>query len=220
MEIHEVRLTLAFGVSLPRLLERRFGHQAQWLGSARRGIFGALNRIKELLMNVATKPPAQKVTGPRINWAEQSPELAKKFTEVVIALRASSIEESIIDLVNIRASQLNGCSFCLDMHVKQAKLHGERELRLYHLAAWRDSTLFAPRERAALAWTEVLTKLPEQGVPDEIYDRVRTQLSEKEISDLSFAVMVINSWNRLNVGFKTVPGSADSKYGLDKAALK
>ena len=172
-------------------------------------------------MNIATKSaaPAKTQNGHRINWAEQSPELVRKFTEVVLALRASSIEESMVDLVNIRASQLNGCSFCLDMHVKQAKMHGERELRLYHLAAWRDSTLFTPRERAALAWTEVLTKLPEQGVPDEIYDRVRTQLSEKEISDLSFAVMVINSWNRLNVGFKTVPGSADAMYGLDKAGL-
>jgi AhpD family alkylhydroperoxidase len=177
--------------------------------------------FKEIFMNIATKPaaPAKTQNGPRINWAEQSPDLVKKFTEVVLALRASSIEASIVDLVNIRASQLNGCSFCLDMHVKQAKMHGERELRLYHLAAWRDSTLFTPRERAALAWTEVLTKLPEQGVPDEIYDRVRTQLSEKEISDLSFAVMVINSWNRLNVGFKTVPGSADAVYGLDKAGL-
>lgn len=173
-------------------------------------------------MNIVTKPQAQAGTqnGPRINWAEQSPELVKKFTEIVMALRASSIEESLRGLVNIRASQLNGCTFCLDMHVKQAKLQGERELRLYHLAAWRDSTLFTPRERAALAWTEVLTKLPEQGgVPDEIYGRVRTQLSEKEISDLSFAVMVINSWNRLNVGFRTVPGSADAKYGLDKAGL-
>ena len=143
-------------------------------------------------MNIATKPAASAKTqnGPRINWAQQSPDLVKKFTEVALALRASSIEASIVDLVNIRASQLNGCSFCLDMHVKQAKMHGERELRLYHLAAWRDSTLFTPRERAALAWTEVLTKLPEQGVPDEIYDRVRTQLSEKEISDLSFTVMV------------------------------
>jgi AhpD family alkylhydroperoxidase len=175
-------------------------------------------------MNIATKPSAhagaQKVAGPRVNYAEQSPELLKKFTEVLAATRTSSIEESIRDLVNIRASQLNGCAFCLDMHVKQAKMHGERELRLYHLATWRDSTLFAPRERAALAWTEILTKLPEQGVPDDIYERVRTQLSEKEISDLSFIVMVINSWNRLNIGFKTVPGSADAKFGLEKAGLK
>jgi AhpD family alkylhydroperoxidase len=175
-------------------------------------------------MNIATKPSAhagaQKVAGPRVNYAEQSPELLKKFTEVLAATRTSSIEESIRDLVNNRASQLNGCAFCLDMHVKQAKMHGERELRLYHLATWRDSTLFAPRERAALAWTEILTKLPEQGVPDDIYERVNTQLSEKEISDLSFIVMVINSWNRLNIGFKTVPGSADAKFGLEKAGLK
>jgi AhpD family alkylhydroperoxidase len=173
-------------------------------------------------MNIATKPSPSHAgqDGPRVNWPRQSPELAKKFTEVVTALRSSAIEESIIDLVNIRASHLNGCTFCLDIHIKQAKLHGERELRLYHLAAWRDSPLFTPRERAALAWTDVLTRLPDQGVPDEIYDRVRTQLSEKEISDLSFAVMVINGWNRLNVGFKTVPGSADAIYGLDRAALK
>ena len=78
------------------------------------------------------------------------------------------------------------------MHVKQAKIHGERELRLYHLAAWRDSTLFAPRERAALAWTEVLTRLPKQGVPDDIDERVRTQLSEKEISDLPFVVQILS----------------------------
>lgn len=172
-------------------------------------------------MNIATKSPAQAGNQhrPRVNWAERSPELVKKFTGVAMALSTSSIEESILDLVNIRASQLNGCSFCLDMHVKQAKMRGERELRLYHLAAWRDSTLFAPRERAALAWTDALTKLPDQGVSDEIYERVRTQLSEKEISDLSFAVMVINAWNRLNVGFKTVPGSADAMYGLDKTGL-
>jgi AhpD family alkylhydroperoxidase len=182
------------------------------------------NVFKEIFMNVATKPPAdaaaQKVPAPRVDYAEQSPELLKKFTELLVATRSSSIEEPIRDLVNIRASQMHGCAFCLDMHVKQAKLHGERELRLYHLATWRDSTLFVPRERAALAWTEVLTKLPEQGVPEDIYERVRTQLSEQEISDLSFVIMVINSWNRLNVGFKTVPGSADAKFGLDKAGLK
>ncbi|CAN7143181.1 carboxymuconolactone decarboxylase family protein [Rhizobium sp. LjRoot254] len=156
----------------------------------------------------------------RVNYATQSPELLKKFTEFLAATRESAIEEPIRDLVAIRAAQLNGCTFCLDMHVKQAKVHGERELRLYHLASWRDSTLFIPRERAALAWTEVLTKIPEQGVPDELYERVRSQLSEKEISDLSFIIMVVNSWNRLNIGFKTVPGSADAKFGLDKSGLK
>lgn len=156
----------------------------------------------------------------RANYLQQSPELFKKVLELSNAVKESAIEEKTLGLVAIRASQLNGCSFCLDMHVKEAKIRGERELRLYHIAAWRESTLFIPRERAALAWTEVLTKLPEQGVPDDIYERVRSQLSEKEISDLTFAVMTINAWNRLNVAFKTIPGSSDTALGLDKAGLK
>ena len=155
----------------------------------------------------------------RINYMEQSPELTKKFMEFSHQLAKGSIDQSIIDLVSIRASQINGCTFCIDMHVKEAKIHGERELRLYHLASWRESTLFIPRERAALAWTEVLTKLPDGGVPDDVYDRVRTQLSEKELSDLTFIVMQANAWNRLNVAFKTVPGSQDATFGLDKAQL-
>ena len=155
----------------------------------------------------------------RVDYAKQSPELLKKFVEFLNAIKEGAIEESIRDLVVIRASQINRCAFCLDMHVKQARLHGERELRLYHLAAWRESTLFAPRERAALAWTEALTLLSDQGVPDELYERVRTQLSEKEISDLTFLVMSTNAWSRLNIGFKSVPGSADKLFGLDKAAL-
>ena len=155
----------------------------------------------------------------RIDYQQQSPELFKKFVEFSLLTHKSTIEQSLIDLVNTRASQINGCAFCLDMHVKEATIHGERPLRLHHLAAWRESTLFLPRERAALAWTEALTQLPPQGVPDEIYDRVRTQLSEKEISDLTFLVMAINAWNRIHVGFRIVPGTADKAYGLDKAGL-
>ncbi|NNH64967.1 carboxymuconolactone decarboxylase family protein [Rhizobium laguerreae] len=155
----------------------------------------------------------------RLNYAQQSPELFKRFMEFSMALKSSVIDEKLQALVEIRASQINGCGFCLDMHVKQAKIHGETELRLYHVAIWRESNLFIPRERAALAWTEALTKLPEGGVPDEIYERVRGQLSEKEISDLTFVVMAINAWNRVNVGFKTVPGTADKAYGLDRAGL-
>ena len=102
---------------------------------------------------------------------------------------------------------------------KQAKIHGERELRMYHIATWRESNLFEPRERAALAWTEVLTQLPAQGVPEELYQRVRGQFSEKEISDLTFMIMTINAWNRVNVAFTPVPGSLDKAWGLDKAGL-
>lgn len=155
----------------------------------------------------------------RINYTQQSPELFKKFVEFTTACKQGAIEERVFDLVVVRVAQINGCAFCLDMHVKQAKIHGERELRLYHLTSWRESTLYIPRERAALAWAEALTRLPDQGVPDEIYDRVRTQLSDKEVSDLCFIVMQANAWNRLNVGFRTVPGSADSAFGLDKAQL-
>ena len=155
----------------------------------------------------------------RINYMEQSPELFKKFLDFNLAIKQCTIEESLRELVEIRASQLNGCGFCLDMHVKQARIHGERELRLHHLAIWRESTLFVPRERAALAWTEALTRLPEQGVPAELYDRVRGQLSEKELSDLTFVVMAINAWNRVSLAMRAVPGSADKIYGLDKAGL-
>jgi AhpD family alkylhydroperoxidase len=155
----------------------------------------------------------------RINYMQQSPELFKKFLEFTNLLKNSAIEESLRDLVSIRASQINGCAFCVDMHVKEARIHGERELRIHHLAIWRESTLFSPRERAALAWMEVLTKLPEEGVSDDIYERVRGQFSEKELSDLTFEVMAINGWNRASIAFRAVPGSSDKAYGLDKANL-
>lgn len=155
----------------------------------------------------------------RLDYQQQSPELFKKFVEFSLLAHKSSIEQSLRDLVNIRASQLNGCGFCLDMHVKEATIHGERPLRLHHIASWRESQLFIPRERAALAWTEALTQLSPLGVPDDIYDRVRTQFSEKEITDLTYDVMAINAWNRINVAFRTVPGTADKAYGLDKANL-
>jgi AhpD family alkylhydroperoxidase len=155
----------------------------------------------------------------RINPLQQSPDLLRKYQEFSNQVKDSAVERTIHDLVQIRVSQINGCGFCLDMHVKEARLHGERELRIHHLPIWRESSLFSPRERAALAWAEILTRLPEHGVPDDIYDRVRTQLSEKELTDLSFAVMAINGWNRLSIGFKSVPGSADKAFGLDKAQL-
>ncbi len=155
----------------------------------------------------------------RIDYMRQSPELFRKFLAFSTALKESSIEVTTRDLMTLRASQMNGCGFCVDMHVKEAKIHGERELRLHHVAIWRESTLFSDRERAALAWTEALTQLAPHGVPDEIYDSVRAQFSEQEIADLSFVVVGINGWNRLSVGFRAVPGSADKAWGLDKAGL-
>lgn len=156
----------------------------------------------------------------RIDYQKQSPELFNKLAALSMQLGRSGLDESINLLVEIRASQINGCSFCLDMHIKQAVIHGERPLRLHHIAAWRESSLFSPRERAALAWTEVLTQLPPHGVPDDIYTHVREQFSEKELTDLTYAVMTINAWNRINVAFTSVPGTADKAYGLDKAGLE
>ncbi len=155
----------------------------------------------------------------RLNYFEQSPELTKKLFEFSEVVKNGSLGNTLLDLVNIRASQLNGCAFCLDMHCKEAKIHGEQELRIYHIPIWRESTLFSESERAALEWTEAVTRLSEGGVPDDVYERVRAQFSEAQISELTFAVGVINLWNRLNVSFRSVPGSFDEMLGLTKAGL-
>lgn len=155
----------------------------------------------------------------RINYYEVSPDLSKKLFELSTTLKSGSLDRKLIDLVNIRASLINGCAFCIDMHVKEAKIHGERELRVYHIPIWRESTLFSDKERAALEWTEAVTKLGEHGVPDEIFACVRKQFSDKEIADLTFAVAIINAWNRLSISFQSVPGSSDAAFGLTKAGL-
>lgn len=155
----------------------------------------------------------------RLDYLQQAPELFRKYLEFSMVVKKCSIDETTQHLVNVRASQLNGCAFCVDMHVKQAKIHGERELRLHHLAIWRESPLFSERERAALEWTEILTAIPASGVPDEVYRRMLGQFSEKELTELTFCVMVINGWNRLNIPFRGVPGSKDQEFGLAKAGL-
>ena len=156
----------------------------------------------------------------RLDYYATSPDLSKRLFELSGALKKGSLGNTLLDLVNIRASQINGCAVCLDMHCKEAKIHGERELRIYHVPIWRESPLFSDAEKAALEWTEAVTRLSDHGVDDEVYDRVRAQFSEDQISELTFAVGVINLWNRLNVSFRTVPGSADEMLGLTKAGLK
>jgi AhpD family alkylhydroperoxidase len=109
--------------------------------------------------------------------------------------------------VKMRASQINGCAFCLDMHSKDARAAGETEQRLYALDAWRETPFFTDRERAALAWTEAVTRVSETHVPDEIYETVRQHFTEKELVDLTLAIVAINGWNRLAISFRSVPGS-------------
>jgi AhpD family alkylhydroperoxidase len=156
-------------------------------------------------------------SGPRLDYSSLAPNLFKKYLDFAMAF---DMDEGLALLVDIRASQLNGCAFCLDMHVKQAKIHGERELRLHHIAIWRESTLFSAKERAALAWTEALTRLNDpEGISDATYAEVREQFSEKELAQLTFRVVAINGWNRLNVAFRNPPGSKDKLFGLEKAGL-
>lgn len=155
----------------------------------------------------------------RLNYIQLSPEHIQKLLALSATTKKSELGKELLTLVDIRASLMNGCAFCVDMHVKEAKINGERELRIYHVPIWRESRLFSPRERAALEWTEAVTKLSEHGVSDEVFQRVREQFSEKEISDLTFAIGTINLWNRLAISFRSVPGSGDVAYGLTKAGL-
>jgi AhpD family alkylhydroperoxidase len=122
-------------------------------------------------------------------------------------VRSSGLEPSLIELVLMRASQLNGCAYCMDMHSKDARAAGETEQRLYVLPAWREAPFYSERERAALAWCEAVTRLGEHGIPDEIYAQALTQFSEKELGDLNMAVILINAWNRIAIPFKSVPGT-------------
>jgi len=117
------------------------------------------------------------------------------------------VERRLFELVKIRASQINGCAYCLDMHTKDARLEGETEQRIYALNAWRETPFFSDRERAALEWTEAVTRVADTHVPDEIYERVKTQFDEAEVVALTFAIVVINSWNRLATSFRIPVGS-------------
>jgi AhpD family alkylhydroperoxidase len=117
------------------------------------------------------------------------------------------LEKPLFELVKIRASQINGCAYCIDMHTKDARLAGETEQRLYALSAWRETPFFSDRERAALEWTEAVTRVADTHVPDEIYARVSAQFTEAELVTLTFAVVVINSWNRLSISFRPPVGS-------------
>ncbi len=121
-------------------------------------------------------------------------------------VRQAGLDPGLLHLIRMRASQINGCAYCVDMHSKDARAHGETEQRLYGLDVWRETPYYTERERAALEWTEALTLVAETHVPDEVYERVRTQFSEDELLHLTLAVIAINGFNRLNVAARTIPG--------------
>ena len=122
-------------------------------------------------------------------------------------VRESGLELSLLDLVKVRASQINGCAYCLDMHWKDARARGESEQRLYSLDAWRETSYYTERERAALAWTEAVTLIAATHVPDDLYEQVRQHFGEEELVSLTLAVVAINGWNRLAISFRTEPGT-------------
>jgi len=143
----------------------------------------------------------------RLNLQETAPDAYKAMVGLEIYLSRSGLEASLKELVKIRASQINGCAFCLDMHTTDARKHGESERRIHMLPAWREVTWFNARERAALAWTEALTLLPQSQAPDADYNALREVFSEKEIADLTLLIATINAWNRFGVGFRLQPPS-------------
>jgi AhpD family alkylhydroperoxidase len=142
----------------------------------------------------------------------RDPKFFQRLLAVEAAVHASGLESKLLHLVKMRASQINGCAYCIDMHTKDARAEGETEQRLYMLDAWREAPFYSDRERAAFEWTESVTLVAKTRVPDEVYEAVRAHFSEAEIKTLTLAVVMINTWNRLNVAFRSVPG--DYKPGM------
>jgi AhpD family alkylhydroperoxidase len=142
---------------------------------------------------------------PRMNFYQAAPESIKALTAVETQIQSSGLEQSLIELVRTRASQINGCAFCINMHTQDARKHGETEQRLYLLNAWREAPLYTDRERAALAWTEAVTLISETHAPDDAYEELRKHFSEAEAVNLTILIGTINAWNRLAIAFRAVP---------------
>jgi AhpD family alkylhydroperoxidase len=148
---------------------------------------------------------------PRFNYGPTAPGIYHAMTGMEKYLHECSIEEPLLHLIKLRASQINECAYCIDMHWKDLRAIGETEQRLYGLDAWRESPYYTDRERAALMWTEAVTLVAGGQVDDLVYDAVKPQFSEKELADLTFAVATINAWNRLAISARTEPGKYESK---------
>lgn len=139
----------------------------------------------------------------RMNYFAKVPDLLQKMVDLNKAVEDSGFDRHILHLVKLRASQINGCSYCVDMHVKEARKDGETEQRIHLVSAWRESPLFSERERAALEWTEALTLLPQSRADDQYYQPLNAHFSDVEIVQLTLLIGVINTWNRLSVGFRS-----------------
>lgn len=144
---------------------------------------------------------------PRINYTTVAPDAFKALLSVERYVRNSGLEKSLLHLIKLRASYMNGCAYCVDMHSKEARHDGETEQRVYAVPVWRETPFFTDRERAALLWTESVTDVSRTGVPDETYDEVRAHFTEVELVNLTMAVVAINAWNRMAISFRSEVGS-------------
>jgi AhpD family alkylhydroperoxidase len=146
----------------------------------------------------------------RIDYQKSARGVVEAMLGLEKYLHQSGLEPSFLILIKLRASQINGCAYCIDMHWKDLRALGESEQRLYGLDAWEESPYYTDRERAALAWTEAVTKISETHAPDEVFERVRTYFSEKELADLTLNIAAINAWNRLSIAARSAPGTYQS----------
>ncbi len=143
----------------------------------------------------------------RLRYGKAFPEGFHALSELGKVINQSGLEPALVELVKTRASQINGCAYCIDMHTKDARAAGETEQRLYALSAWRETPFYTPRERAALAWTEAITNIQEGHASDEVYEEVRKQFNEAELVRLTMAITQINTWNRISIAFRVEPGT-------------
>jgi len=144
---------------------------------------------------------------PRLDFYKTSPDAIKAMLAFSASVEKLGLEHSLLELVKLRASQINGCAYCVDMHAADARKGGETERRLYAVPVWRETPFFTQRERAALAWTEAVTTISAGGAPDDVYEALSAQFTEKERMDLTLAISMINCWNRLAIGFRMMPGA-------------
>lgn len=144
---------------------------------------------------------------PRVDYRKAAPDAFKAMLDLEAGVQRSGLEPSLIELVKMRVSQINGCAYCLDMHSKDARAAGETEQRLYLLPAWREAPFYSARERAALAWAEAVTRLADGEAPDELYAQLREQFDEKGMVELTLAIIAINGWNRMAIAFRANVGS-------------
>src|SRR5690242_16696355 len=153
---------------------------------------------------------------PRIDYAKVAGGVLTAMRELEKYLHGCGIDKSLLHLIKLRVSQINGCAYCIDMHWKDLRAIGESEQRLYGLDAWEESPYYTDRERAALAWAEAVTRVADGHVPDDVFERVRPHFTEKELADLTVAVATINAWNRLAIAGRTTPGTYQAQQGLKK----